>query len=36
MNKDITLPCEDGIVNLRVGAIIQKDGKILMVGNRDL
>ena len=34
MNKDITLPCEDGIVNLRVGAIIQKDGKILMVGNK--
>lgn len=27
MNRDITLPCEDGIVNLRVGAIIQKDGK---------
>lgn len=34
MNKDITLPCDDGIVNLRVGAIIQKDGKILMVGNK--
>ena len=34
MNKDITLPLEDGIVNLRVGAIIQKDGKILMVGNK--
>ena len=34
MNKDITLPCEDGIVNIRVGAIIQKDGKILMVGNK--
>ena len=35
MNKDITLPLEDGIVNLRVGAIIQKDGKILMVGNKE-
>lgn len=25
--------CDDGIVNIRVGAIIMKDGKILMVGN---
>lgn len=35
MNNDITLPCGDGIVNLRVGAIIMKDGKLLMVGNRE-
>ena len=34
MNKDITLPYEDGIVNLRVDAINQKDGKILKVGNK--
>ena len=26
----------DGIVNLRVGAIIEKDGKVLMVGNDDV
>ncbi len=25
--------CGDGILNIRVGAIIMKDGKILMVGN---
>ena len=25
--------CDDGILNIRVGAIIMKDGKILMVGN---
>lgn len=34
MNRDITLSFEDGIVNLCVDAIIQKDGKILMVGNK--
>ena len=33
MGKDITLPIEDGYVNVRVGAIIEKDGKILMAGN---
>lgn len=27
------VPCGDGILNLRVGAIIMKGGKILMVGN---
>ena len=25
--------CDDGILNIRVGAIIMQDGKILMVGN---
>ena len=25
--------CDDGILNIRVGAIIMKDGKLLMVGN---
>ena len=33
MAKDICVACDDGIVNVRVGAIIQRDGKILMVGN---
>ena len=33
MNKDMCVPCDDGILNVRVGAIIMKDGKILMVGN---
>ncbi len=33
MNKDMTVPCEDGVINIRVGAIIMKNGKILMVGN---
>jgi 8-oxo-dGTP pyrophosphatase MutT (NUDIX family) len=33
MNKDMTVPCEEGLINLRVGAIIMKNGKILMVGN---
>lgn len=30
MGKDITLPIENGVVNLRVAAIIMKDGKVLM------
>lgn len=34
MSKDMTVPCEDGWINLRVGAIIMKDGRILMAGNR--
>ena len=34
MNHDMSVPCEDGIINLRVGAIIMKDGKFLMVGNK--
>jgi len=33
MNNDMCVACEDGILNIRVGAIIKKDGKILMVGN---
>jgi len=36
MNRDLCLPCDEGFVNLRVGAIIQKDGKLLMVGNDDV
>lgn len=34
MGNDMTVPCGDGFINLRVGAIIHKDGKILMAGNR--
>lgn len=33
MNKDMCVPCDDGILNIRVGAIIIKNEKILMVGN---
>ncbi len=33
MSKDMTVPCDEGLINLRVGAIIMKDGKILMAGN---
>lgn len=32
-NNDMCVPCGDGIINLRVGAIILKNGKILMAGN---
>ena len=34
MNQDMTVPCEDGLINIRVGAIIMKKGKILMVANK--
>ncbi|MBQ9384367.1 MAG: NUDIX domain-containing protein [Ruminiclostridium sp.] len=33
MDNDMTVPCADGIINIRVGAIIMKNGKLLMVGN---
>ena len=33
MNKDMCVVCDDGILNIRVGAIIIKYGKLLMVGN---
>ena len=33
MNKDMTVACDTGLINIRVGAIILKDGKFLMVGN---
>ena len=36
MNKDICVRCGGGVVNIRVGAIIIKDNKVLMVkNNRD-
>ncbi|MBQ9375363.1 MAG: NUDIX domain-containing protein [Ruminococcus sp.] len=34
MAKDMCVPCESGLINLRVGAIIIKDGKLLMVENK--
>ena len=33
MNSDLTLPVDGGYLNVRVGAIILKDGRFLMVGN---
>jgi len=33
MSKDMTVQCDNGLINIRVGAIILKDGKFLMVGN---
>lgn len=33
MKQDMCVACDDGILNIRVGAIIMKAGKILMVGN---
>ena len=33
MNKDMCVACDDGILNIRAGAIIMKDGKLLLVGN---
>ena len=34
MNRDMTVQCDDGFISIRVGAIILKDGKLLMVGNQ--
>ena len=31
MSKDMCVPCGEGLVNIRVGALISKVGKILMV-----
>lgn len=33
MDSDMTVRCDDGLINIRVGAIIMQNGKILMVGN---
>ncbi|MGN0518157.1 MAG: NUDIX hydrolase [Acutalibacteraceae bacterium] len=33
MGADMSVPCENGYINIRVGAIIIKDNKYLMVGN---
>ena len=34
MSKDMTVPCDEGLINIRVGAIIMRGNKILMVGNK--
>ena len=34
MNKDMCVNCDNELINIRVGAIIIKDGKILMIGNQ--
>ena len=36
MAQDICVPVGEGYVNVRVGAIIRKDGKLLMVTNDEL
>ena len=33
MGSDMAVRCDDGLINIRVGAVIMQDGKILMVGN---
>lgn len=33
MGTDMTVACGGGLINVRVGAIILRDGKFLMVGN---
>lgn len=33
MSRDMSVQCENGIINIRVGAIIIKNEKLLMVGN---
>ena len=33
MNKDMCVRCGEGVINIRVGAIILRDGKVLMVKN---
>ena len=33
MGSDMTIPCDSGFINIRVGAIIMKNGQFLMVGN---
>lgn len=33
MSKDMTVQIDDGYINIRVGAIIMKNGRFLMVGN---
>ena len=33
MGCDMTVPCGEGLINLRVGAILLKDGRFLMASN---
>ena len=34
MNKDMCVRCGEGVINIRVGAIIMKDDKVLMVKSK--
>ena len=34
MPTDMTVPCGEGLINLRVGAILLRDGRFLMASNR--
>lgn len=34
MGTDMTVQCANGIINVRVGAIIMQNGKVLMVSNK--
>ena len=36
MTPDMCVPCGDGLINIRVGALIVRDGKMLMVCNDNL
>ena len=31
--QDMTVPCGDGLINIRAGALIVREGKLLMTGN---
>ena len=33
--RDLTVPCDTGLINIRVCAIIMKNGKVLMAGNKN-
>ena len=33
MKQDMCVPCDEGLLNIRVGGIIMRDGRLLMVGN---
>ena len=33
MKKDMCVACDEGMLNIRAGAIIRKGGRLLMVGN---
>ena len=35
-SRDMCVACDDGFLNIRVGAIIMKGGKVLMVGNENV
>lgn len=36
MSQDMCVPCGEGYINIRVGAIILKDGRFLMAGNKKM